>query len=1081
MSSLRPIFLSMSLVTLLIVSLFTGVVTPSTPAQATTPSVCVVGESSGVVTSKITVGGIEYCLVQFTTSGSRTWTVPTGIKTADVLVVGGGGGGVSRHGGGGGGGGIVHAPGYSLDGVSSVNVTVGAGGGSDQPGGLSSFLAGTTGLQGLGGGPRNFDNPNVGSGAGSNSGEPGNSGGSSAQASAAQGFMGSVKDTTLVRYGNNGGTGVGSGFDWCWAGGGGGGAGAVGGNGNDTPRGDNNCRTSGGNGGAGVQLTITGGNVYYGAGGGGGGGVDPNASAENFAFKAAGGEGGTGGGGKGGTLDNGSNATGVGAGGGGGAFDGTAGAFGTNRDGGSGSPGTVVVRYQIPVAPSTTNPSGATIDAGTTVTVTATVTRPSSGATSYVWQRLVGATWTDIAGSGGTHTDGSPKTVSFVSPELKGPDSGTQYRLKAVNTTDSGNIAEVFSSAATITVNRKTPTLAWVLPESQTDPVLADSDFELDGAETSSDGVLGYSVTDAGDTGCQIDGRRLTFETPGSCTLQAQVPQTDIFSLASVTRVVTIEAGDFGISSPGARITATSGTFFPLCVNSCEISGFAASDSVDVIIDAGGGTVRLGDLNGIALTPLTGFPEADWADEGSGAIGFSASQSVANQALQTLEVRRSASGAPVTLRIDAELTGGSDIKVAFTEVSVEHPPPPALRTPRSPRSERPLETSDGPLGISIRPPGFNTGPTLGTGAVPNPSNALFRIPGDSFNAGDGHRSFLNGQPSAIFASQLDNSTISFGAGRLQMTMGLDSATTGGGVDSRGPGGQPLLRVPMGGVTKLAGGGMQPGSFASLWLPVTGQSPISLGQIAVDSAGRFSGSVTLSSNDLDSPLPIGRQFLQLSGIDEAGNPIVVDVVVMIGQGNPSPEILIETGLLPALSPEDTLGMANGVPTELSQTRDDLTGMLTLSTGEWAITVSPPNGQTGGFSTGASGGIVLDFDSGLAVTGSGFMGATRSDVWVFSTPIFLGSFDVDDQGNFAGTVAFSQDNLAPGNHTLQIQAVGVNGLIKTVNLGVVVEAASTSSRWGFLTTMGILGVLLLVGILVFVVFLARRSQQEKGATA
>ena len=45
------------------------------------------------------------CAVRFANSGSTNWTVPTGVTSADVLLVGGGGGGGATQGGHGGNGG----------------------------------------------------------------------------------------------------------------------------------------------------------------------------------------------------------------------------------------------------------------------------------------------------------------------------------------------------------------------------------------------------------------------------------------------------------------------------------------------------------------------------------------------------------------------------------------------------------------------------------------------------------------------------------------------------------------------------------------------------------------------------------------------------------------------------------------------------------------------------------------------------------------------------------------------------------------------------------------------------------------
>ncbi len=98
---------------------------------------------SGVCQQTFTVSGTGtvsvfesggFCHIAFKNTGSLnsqtvfTWTRPSLVANADVLVVGGGGGGGSRHGGGGGAGGFVQADSFSISSASSISIAVGAGG-----------------------------------------------------------------------------------------------------------------------------------------------------------------------------------------------------------------------------------------------------------------------------------------------------------------------------------------------------------------------------------------------------------------------------------------------------------------------------------------------------------------------------------------------------------------------------------------------------------------------------------------------------------------------------------------------------------------------------------------------------------------------------------------------------------------------------------------------------------------------------------------------------------------------------------------------------------------------------------------
>ena len=225
-------------------------------------------------------------------------------QTVEYLVVAGGGGSNTTTGpmGGGGGGGVIQ--GTTSVGAGSFLITVGNGGAPANNGGNSSAFGQTA----IGGGHGAW---NYGAG-----GSGGSGGGGSGRYN-----VGQAGGSGTAGQGSAGGTG-----GWWWnptfeawwdVAGGGGGAGQVGGNASrDTPGGE------AGNGGIGVQSSISGAPQYYGGGGGG--------------ATSSGGPGGTGGAGGGGNAEqNGVPNTGGGAGG-------TSGASGT-----SGGSGIVIIRYLV--------------------------------------------------------------------------------------------------------------------------------------------------------------------------------------------------------------------------------------------------------------------------------------------------------------------------------------------------------------------------------------------------------------------------------------------------------------------------------------------------------------------------------------------------------------------------------------------------------------------------------------------------------------------------------------------------------------------------------------------------------------
>ena len=280
--------------------------------QSNTVTTTIVGLPTGG--NIVTTGGVRV----HTFNGTDNFVVPSGFAVPmDFIIVAGGGGGGGR-GGGGGAGGYISRTAQTVS-PSTYVASVGGGGAgralndqTDGGAGVNSSFNGLTAIGGGGGGGFSRDGIAGGSGGGAGrdrAGYPGN--GTSGQGNAG-GYSG---------YGVGGGGG-------CAGGGGGGGASAVGGNGTQ-----GSGTEKGGNGGSGVQSSITGTAVYYAGGGGGGDGCSGSGS-QNFGL------GGLGGGGNGVCGYTSRQATaGASNTGGGGDFD-------SYRSANGGS-GVVIVRYQI--------------------------------------------------------------------------------------------------------------------------------------------------------------------------------------------------------------------------------------------------------------------------------------------------------------------------------------------------------------------------------------------------------------------------------------------------------------------------------------------------------------------------------------------------------------------------------------------------------------------------------------------------------------------------------------------------------------------------------------------------------------
>ena len=324
----------------------------ATAVSSSTTSTFTVTASDGTNTNtrqySITVQPI---IVQL--SGSGTWSVPSGVTSAEILIVAGGSSGsrsANVGGGGGGAGGIVHRSSYtftSTDISNGIAYVVGAGGdgvgispeaydGGYNSGGDSTFAISTgtiTAKGGGGGGGYGGGNYSVkpGFGSGYYQAEQGGSGGGGAWSylSGAGSNQGTFSGWTSYGYG--GGNGFTNNSD-----GGAGGGGAAGSGGNVYhPGSGGGAATVGGDGGAGQlfsSFTAYGVNGYFGGGGGGGSTGTP-------------GSGGIGGGGDGGdnTDKNGHDAIDGTGGGGGGSKN--AGYNNYTYKSGDGGNGTILIKY----------------------------------------------------------------------------------------------------------------------------------------------------------------------------------------------------------------------------------------------------------------------------------------------------------------------------------------------------------------------------------------------------------------------------------------------------------------------------------------------------------------------------------------------------------------------------------------------------------------------------------------------------------------------------------------------------------------------------------------------------------------
>jgi len=287
-------------------------------------------------------------------------------------------------------------------------------------------------------------------------------------------------------------------------------------------------------------------------------------------------------------------------------------------------------------------------------------------------------------------------------------------------------------------------------------------------------------------------------------------------------------------------------------------------------------------------------------------------------------------------------------------------------------------------------------------------------------------------------------------------------------------GQPALAVKRGSDVALKGGGLQPDSTLQVFVPFANSSFAELPSITVDAEGDFSVDVSFTSVGRAKPFPIGLQSLQLSGVDEDGNATIIDIPITIAQPDAAPEINRLTGEQPALEPGQLIALVAGAPENVEI--DAAPGGAAIAGDGWSLELS------GGVNQEANQPLTFAADQPARVSGDGFMGGTRADVFLFSTPTLLGSVTIADDGTFAADFDIDSALIEAGSHTLQIQGVGADGYVRAANLGVTVSeptaaamtSAEASTSGGMAWLWWVIGVMAVAGIGVgTILWLSRRS--------
>ena len=125
--------------------------------------------------------------------------------------------------------------------------------------------------------------------------------------------------------------------------------------------------------------------------------------------------------------------------------------------------------------------------------------------------------------------------------------------------------------------------------------------------------------------------------------------------------------------------------------------------------------------------------------------------------------------------------------------------------------------------------------------------------------------------------------------------------------------------------------------------------------------------------------------------------------------------------------------NGTPTARPIVKNG--NQATISDGDADLSLSPTNGEVL-----ESGAILIRAAGDIAVSGRGFEPGSTVEVWVFSTPVLLGTTTVQADGSFAATLSMPSE-LASGDHTIQAEGLIASGVTRALALGITFDTRPT----------------------------------------
>jgi outer membrane protein OmpA-like peptidoglycan-associated protein len=126
----------------------------------------------------------------------------------------------------------------------------------------------------------------------------------------------------------------------------------------------------------------------------------------------------------------------------------------------------------------------------------------------------------------------------------------------------------------------------------------------------------------------------------------------------------------------------------------------------------------------------------------------------------------------------------------------------------------------------------------------------------------------------------------------------------------------------------------------------------------------------------------------------------------------------------------------VPVTVNPNRRSNPDGLVVSGSGFTMRIAGLNANGNGLPLGEGGALVLQTNNLAQTEGTGFQSNGPVQIYLLSTPRFLGTVMTNPDGSFSGTVLLPPD-IKPGRHTLQSNGFTPDGKVRSVSVGVILQ--------------------------------------------